>query len=244
MDAAPKSASSSSDKPSGDFLHFPTGILSFYDILILGIYCPYVWGCPASTELTAFLNSRIATAISRSSPRPCRILDIGVGTGYFLERAPLEDVKEITLLDINAECLDAAASRAQKAHPHIECAKVQANFLEPIAAEKLGGQFDIISLGLLLHCLPGPPARKADALVRLRDLLTKDGVLFGFTIIGKDATHSLMAKALLWFHNTIGVFDNYEDGVASFVKPLEEAFETVNWRIVGSMLLFEASKPK
>ncbi|KAK7530585.1 S-adenosyl-L-methionine-dependent methyltransferase [Phyllosticta citribraziliensis] len=243
MEPASKSITTTSDTSAGAALYSSFVRRFIYDRLVLGLYCPYAWGCTFA-ELAAFFNGRVATAISLSSPKTCRLLDIGVGTGCFLEQAPLDDVKEVALLDLNAKCLSAAASRTRKAHPRTECSTFHADILEPISAEKLGGRFDAISMMLLLHCLPGPPSRKGTMLRRLRDLLNKDGVLLGSTVLGKDVTHNVFGKILLWHINRIGGFDNYEDDVASFIKPLEDAFESVNWRIVGRTLLFEARKPK
>ncbi|KAK8157085.1 hypothetical protein IWX90DRAFT_314167 [Phyllosticta citrichinensis] len=243
MEPASKSTSTPSDTSAGAARYSSFFLRFIYDSLVLGINCPYAWGCPFM-ELAAFFNGRVATAILLSSPKTCRLLDIGVGTGCFLEQAPLDDVKEVALLDLDTNCLSAAASRTRKAHPRIECSTFHADILEPISAGKLGGRFDAISMMLVLHSLPGPPSRKGAMLRRLGDLLNTDGVLLGSTVLGKDVTHNFFGKILMWHINRIGVFDNYEDDVASFIKPLEDAFESVNWRIVGRTLLFEARKPK
>ncbi|KAJ0273354.1 hypothetical protein COL940_009900 [Colletotrichum noveboracense] len=81
---------------------------------------------------------------------------------------------------------------------------------------------------MLIHCVPGPPARKAEALIRLKSLLTPDGKLFGVTILGKGVKHNSMGKALMFWHNLFGVFGNTEDDMESFVGPLREAFEDVS----------------
>ncbi|KAK7519611.1 S-adenosyl-L-methionine-dependent methyltransferase [Phyllosticta citriasiana] len=240
----PVSTNSDTSAGAGAILYSSFALRFIYDTLVLRIFCPYVWGCAALTELAAFFNRHVATAISQSSSRSCRLLDMGVGTGYFPAQAPLDDSNEIALLDLNANCLSAAASRIREAHPRVKCTTFNADILEPISAEKLGGRFDAISMMLVLHCLPGPPARKGDMLRRLSGLLNKDGVLFGTTVLGRDVTHSFIGRILLWHLNRIRGFDNYEDDVASFIRPLEGSFESVNWRIVGRTLLFEAKKPK
>ncbi|KAJ7673556.1 hypothetical protein B0H17DRAFT_1208373 [Mycena rosella] len=152
----------------------------------------------------------------------------------------------LTLVDLNPSCLDAASARVRKAHLHLNCTTVHADFLAPDSLSPSSlGTFDAISAMLLLHCLPGPPSRKAVALVRLRHILRKEnGVLFGATILGQGIRHNLFGRFLMWLFNRRGIFDNREDHAKSFVEPLEEAFDEVKWRIVGAMLLFEARGPR
>ncbi|KAK2005875.1 hypothetical protein LZ32DRAFT_611725 [Colletotrichum eremochloae] len=95
---------------------------------------------------------------------------------------------------------------------------------------------------LLLHCLPGPPGPKVEALVRLGTrMLAEDGVLMGATILGDDAPHNLLGRFLILWHNVTGVFGNRQDDVETFVKELEKAFVKVEWEVVGVVLVFKAS---
>ncbi|KAJ7433720.1 S-adenosyl-L-methionine-dependent methyltransferase [Mycena latifolia] len=220
--------------------------LRFYDRVVLGPCFSYAWRCPTKTQLIPFFKTN-TTPTSSDSTHSRRLLDIGVGTGFFLEHAHLTSVSSLTLVDLNPNCLEVASARARRAHPRIDCSTVLADFLTPDGlASRVGeGPFDAISVMLLLHCLPGPPSRKAAALVRLKNLLTKEsGVLFGATILGKGVTHNLFGRLLMWWLNSKGIFDNREDEVTSFVAPLEEAFDEVKWRIVGKVLLFEAKGPR
>ncbi|GME62537.1 putative methyltransferase type 12 protein [Neofusicoccum parvum] len=234
----------STDTSAGAALYFSWILRFVYDRLVLGLYCKYAWGCPTFTKLTGFYNGNVEASVSRSSSH--RILDVGVGTGFFLEHAPLNQTEDIVLVDLNTNCLDTAAARTRKAHPHTHCATVHADVLadQPLSSDDLGGQFDAISVMLLLHCLPGPPARKAAALIRLRSLLDEDrGVLFGTTVLGKGVKHNMLGRLIMAWHNSIGVFDNYDDEAQSFIRPLQEAFKSVKWSVVGTMLLFEARDP-
>ncbi|KAF1952402.1 hypothetical protein CC80DRAFT_422797 [Byssothecium circinans] len=221
-----------------------------YDHLVYTLYTPYAWQC-SPAKLRTFFANHIQQATARSdrvSPEP-RILDIGVGTGYFLEHAPITEETTVVLANLNAICLDAARSRLNKAHPGSGCQTVLADFLdegkENVPAKLAGGDgFDSISMMLLLHCIPGPPARKANAVIGLRHLLRPDGVLFGATILGRGVQHNPIGKFLMAWHNFQGVFSNYYDDVQSFVGPLQEVFGEVRWEVCGTMLLFEAREPK
>ncbi|KAL2059969.1 hypothetical protein VTL71DRAFT_10124 [Oculimacula yallundae] len=236
-----------------------------YDHLVLGFYCSFVWRC-SSRKLRSFYGLKVAGAGDRSStskgpdlsgsttklrlPPASRLLDCGVGTGYFLEHAPIAGSSEVVLADLNPACLDAARLRTVSTHSGISCEIVKADFLsddpiEGLTLERVGGtKFDVISVMLLLHCLPGPSSRKAKGLVRLRHLLGDRGVLVGSTVLGRGVRHNALGKFIMFWHNLLGIFDNYTDDVAGFVEPLEGAFQTVKWELCGAMLLFEASGPK
>lgn len=252
MDNPPNTNLDNSDTSKGAAAYTPLLLKWLYDPLVLGLYFTHAWRCPTTTHLLPFFTAHTSRPDDPSSPPARRLLDIGVGTGYFLEQAPLASTTDLVLVDLNPNCLDAAAARARKAHPHLRCSTVQADFLAPcgLAADGIGGigdggKFDAISLMLLLHCVPGPPARKAAALVGLKHLLAEDrGVLFGATVLGRGETHNWFGRWLMWLHNKKGTFDNREDEVASFVGPLEEHFESVEWRVVGVTLLFEARGPR
>lgn len=248
---AKASSSTEPDTSAGVAAYSSTFLRFVYDYLVLGLYCSFAWRCAARPTLIDFFSSHVrpdpSSPASTNKSTPRRILDIGVGTGYFLEQAPLADVGEVVLVDLNNNCLERTAPRVLAAHPHVKCVPVQADFLQPggrLSPEALGGTFDSVSAMLLLHCLPGPPARKAAALVALRHLVEPEaGVLFGATILGDSVGHGVMGRFLMSWHNSAGIFDNRADDAESFVGPLKEAFRDVKWRVEGAMLLFEAKSP-
>ncbi|KZL71576.1 methyltransferase type 12 [Colletotrichum tofieldiae] len=252
------------DTFAGAMIYVPIFLRYVYDPVVLGLYCPYAWQIPSS-KMRDFFNSHVATAASRlrlsnladeknarpglSTNSPCRILDIGVGTGYFLKHAPIPAGSEVYLVDLNRAALQAARSRTMVAHPNTTCETSVADFLDPegkgLCREDLGGgSFDAISTTMLLHCLPGPPGRKADALIHLRHLLAPGGILFGMTILGRGVKHNIWGKQLIFWHNLLGLFGNTKDDIEGFIGPLREAFEHVRWEVHGTMLLFEARNPK
>ncbi|TLD11795.1 hypothetical protein PspLS_11648 [Pyricularia sp. CBS 133598] len=233
--------------------------LKTYDTLVFGVVTPYGWRCSAD-KLITFFNRNISLAADafKSSPesaQPTRILDIGVGTGYFPSRASLPKWTEYVLVDLNDTCMQVTLPVIQRAHPevgkNVKC--VVGDFLaqgdEPKSlfateGDLPKGGFDAISLMFLLHCLPGPPLRKAEALGRMGRLLRPGGVVFGATILGKGVSHNPLGHLVLWLNNYFGAFDNYEDDAISFLVPLQKMFEDVRYEVVGCMLLFEARQPR
>jgi len=82
-------------------------VLSIYDLWVLGISNKYIWKCPTSHLLKHF-NQHITS----------NHLDVGVGTGYFLDHCQFPTGKtRIGLLDLNQNSLDQAAKRIERYQP-------------------------------------------------------------------------------------------------------------------------------
>src|SRR4029450_12903336 len=148
--------------------------LALYALFILGLSCSLVWRCP-KRHLLDLYNRNVGT------PH----LDIGVGTGYFLDRCrfPVER-PEITLLDLSDACLRKAASRLERYSPHV----VKSNALDPL---DLGTtRFASVGLNGVLHCLPASSETKAAIFGNLKPVLEDGGVVFGSTILGSGVEHS------------------------------------------------------
>src|SRR5512132_2427525 len=69
-------------------------LLNLYDPLVLGPIARYVWRCPTPTLVERY----------RRHIRP-RHLDVGPGTGYFIERSELPPGSPVTILDPNPNVL-------------------------------------------------------------------------------------------------------------------------------------------
>lgn len=257
---------------AGAAVYSPLFLNLVYDGLVLGLYCTYVWRCPARV-LQNLYNTLVAEAqkspekngslVGPDSPATSkRILDVGVGTGYFLASTPLPENTLVTLFDLNPACLEAASLRCKESHTGLQDLEVKTicgDFLAPaddpnsihqklVDDQQQPDRFDVIMTSFLLHCVPGPPHRKARALASLARLVEpKSGVLAGATILGNRAEgvrHNIPGRFIMFWHNALGMFDNREDDVTSFVGALRNQFHDVRWEIVGTVLMFSARLPK
>ncbi len=200
--------------------------LKIYDPLILGFFTRVVWRCP-----TTLLVERYRRHI-----RP-RHLDVGPGTGYFLERAGLPSGAPITILDPNRNVLDHASRRLQG----LDLTAVEADVCKPLP---LKATFDSAALHGVLHCLPGPLSRKAAAVANVAAVLAPTGVLFGASILGSSGPHTWLSRKMLDANNRRGIFDNLGDTQEGLGDILGASFERVELETIGSMAIFAATIPR
>ncbi len=199
--------------------------LSIYDALILGFYLRYVWRCPKQV-LTECYRSQIGG----------RHLDVGPGTGYFLEAAGPPEGVAITLLDPNPEVLSHAAQRLARYAPDT----VRADACTPLP---LTGTFESAALNLVLHCIDGAD-RKAAAIRNVAATLDEGGVLFGASVLGTPTVHRRLGSIALKTLNRRGMFSNLTDTEAALRGPLQEAFMEVELERIGAVALFTARRPR
>jgi len=200
--------------------------LKIYDPVILGFFTRVVWRCP-----TTLLVERYRRHI-----RP-RHLDVGPGTGYFLERAGLPAGSPVTILDPNMNVLDYASRRLQR----LDITAVAADVLKPLP---LDGRFDSAALHGVIHCLPGPLSRKAVAVANVAAVLAPTGVLFGASILGPSGPNTWLSRRILGANNRRGIFDNLGDTQEGLGEILGASFEHVELETVGSMAIFAATNPR
>ena len=198
--------------------------LAFYDVVILGFSCRFVWHSPKRRFLE--LYERHVGA---------RHLDVGVGSGYFLDRCrfPVER-PAITLLDLSEACLAKAARRIARYSPELR----RANVLEQLDLD--GARFDSVALNGVLHCLPATMEAKATAFRNLRPYLSEGGVLFGSTILGRGSDHGRLARKAIAVYNREGIFTNREDDRESHERALARSFSRHETETEGSFALFAA----
>ena len=200
--------------------------LKVYDPVILGFFTRVVWRCP---------TIRLAEPYRRYVGH--RHLDIGPGTGYFLERAGLPEHSQVTLLDPNVHVLDHAAQRLQ----HLDITTVEADVCKPLPVD---GPFDSAALAGVLHCLPGPLSHKARAVANVAAVLAPTGVLFGSSILGTTGSHTWLSRRALDILNRRGTFDNLGDTQEGLSEILRASFDQVELTTIGSMAIFAATNPR
>ncbi|MCT2063184.1 class I SAM-dependent methyltransferase [Dietzia cinnamea] len=195
--------------------------LRLYDAGVLGLTNRLIWRCPTATMVEHYRSHA-----GRSH------LDVGPGTGYFLERI---DSPSLTLLDLNASCLAAASDRVGHGR---SVASLQQSFFDPLPREH---SFDSIGLNFLLHCIPSH--EKWDRLSQLRGHLRPGGTIFGSTVIRDPETATLAARALNSTYNRLGVFGNADDTMDELENALR-GYTEVSTRRVGQVALFSARRPQ
>jgi 2-polyprenyl-3-methyl-5-hydroxy-6-metoxy-1,4-benzoquinol methylase len=202
---------------------YTPGFLAVYDPLVLGVMNRVMWRCPTS-EILRLYEAHVARTH----------LDVGPGTGWYLDHCRFETAPEITLFDANQDVLAKASARLARLDPSVH----QGNLLEATGLEP--ETFDSISLTHVLHCLPGTMADKGAVLGRLASLLRPRGMLFGSTILADRVLHTPVSRGLMRFLNARGVFGNRDDDLDGLKRALAGHFDGYAVRTVGSVALFTA----
>jgi hypothetical protein len=219
-------------------------VLAAYDAFVVGFSNSLAWKCP-SRLLVEFYNENVSA----------EHLDVGVGTGYFLDkcRFPASSPR-LTLVDLNPNCLRATARRVRRHHPSYDLVGVHwANALGPLDLGE--AKFGSIGVNYLLHCLPGglssgdptsgdptpgDPTSKSAVFRNLKPWLRAGGVLFGATILGAGVEHGFLARKLMDVYNAKGIFSNRSDSAEGLRAALGQHFEVTSLRVVGCVALFSA----
>jgi hypothetical protein len=198
-------------------------LLSVYDLYVLGFSNTFVWQCPSRLILDLY-NAHVSG----------KHLDVGVGTGYFLDKCKFPTQRPtLVLADINTNCLQTTAKRLQRYNPTLH----RANVLEPLQIGE--ADFDSIALNYLLHCLPGNLLGKGAVFRNLKPLLNNNGgVIFGTTIVGAGIKRNFLADILIRAYNSKGIFSNFNDNAADLESVLRDNFRDFSIRVVGCVAFF------
>lgn len=201
-------------------------LLAIYDPWVLGFMSRAVWRVPTAPYIEQYRRN-----LGR------RHLDVGPGTGYFLEKAAPPAGTEITLLDPNPNVLARCSRRLAAMHP----TSVQASVMESLPVDTT---FNSAALSFVIHCLRGPMENKSAAIRNIAAVLEPDGVLFGGTVLGLEEHHTPQARLFLKFANKAGDFDNLGDTADGLRRILEGSFEMVEIDVGGSAATFTARNPR
>lgn len=200
-------------------------ILSVYDIWVLGISNHFIWRCP-TRRLRQLYHKYVSS----------EHLDVGVGTGYYLDKcSPKKGYERLTLLDMNQNSLDKTAGRIHRYSPEL----FRANVLEPLTMA--AKPFQSIAVNYLFHCLPGSLPEKGIILDHLAPWLAPDGLLFGATLLGKGVKHTKRAQSLMAFYNEKGIFSNLDDSLDDLHRILDDRYQNYQVEVIGCCALFVAS---
>ncbi len=201
-------------------------LLNAYDPLVLGPIARYVWRSP-TPQLVEGYRRHIRD----------RHLDVGPGTGYFLDRSGLPEGAAMTIVDPNQNVLRHVSRRLGR----FAVTSVEADVLKPLP---VAGPFDSAALHMVIHCLPGPMSRKAMAVANIAAVLEPDGVLFGGSVLGRSGHHTWLARRFLDVFNRQGGFDNLDDTEDGLREILGASFEHVELETMGSVAIFAATHPR
>ncbi len=204
---------------------YTLGWLSEYDEQVLDKICLEVWRCDRA-ELLAGYDRNIGE----------RHLDLGPGTGFFLDRCRHSSPRpQIALVDLNPAVLAEASERLRRFRP----VTFERDVLSPL--ELGGARFDSAGLNLLLHCLPGGLGHKAKVFDYARAHVVPSGRIFGSTVLAEGVAHSTKAHELLSRLNAMGAFDNQGDSLSALEAELASRFNDYRIIVRGSVAIFEAS---
>ena len=195
--------------------------LALYNVAILGYFSRVAWKCPAS-RIVEHYNAHVSA----------NHLDVGVGTGYFLDHCRFPATPRLALMDVNPNCLEVAAPRVERYAPEV----YRANVLEPI---ELGvPKFDSVGLNYLLHCLPGNIRAKAVVFGYLRALANPGAVIFGATLLSGGVPRNWLARKVMDRNNANGIFSNADDDLDGLRWVLSEHLNRSEIEVVGCVSAF------
>jgi len=199
-------------------------LLAVYDWLVLGLNARLLWRCNPK-ELLELYDRRASN----------EHLDIGVGSGYFLDRCQFPSASpRICLFDLNPNSLAFAASRIARHRPESH----QGDVLAPLPFS--AGRFRSVGMSALLHCLPGNITTKASAFKNVARCMAPGAPLFGCTVVNVPERMHWLARRVMKNLNRDGVFSNLDDRPEELERALAQHFDAVQVRLVGCVAIFEA----
>lgn len=201
--------------------------LFIYNLYVLRFNNRFLWRCPRRRLLRHY-DEHIH----------CNHLDVGPGTGWYLQHAtfPCQNPR-VTLLDLSPDSLATASRRLRKLSP----VSVNSDIFSPIPTDEKYGS---IAANYVFHCIPGDWETKSLAIRHIAAALSSDGVFFGSTILGQGVRHNWLGRRTMARFNASGTFHNDTDDLAGLQKALDTYFERYTTTMVGKVALFSASQPR
>ena len=201
---------------------YTKGLLATYDLGVLWLSSRLAWRCPAA-RIVAHYDRHVSN----------NHLDVGPGTGYFLDHCRFSSAKpRIALLDLNPNCLDVASRRIARYEPEVH----QASVLDPIAIDT--APFDSAALNYVLHCLPGTIRTKSAVFRNLEAVLSPGGTLFGSTLLYGEVPKNWLSRHLMDIYKKLKIFTNTEDDLTGLRWALSQHLSNVSIEVIGCVALF------
>ena len=202
--------------------------LRLYDPLIVNVIAPHVWGCSPEVLVDHYREHVTSNHA-----------DIGVGTGYFLDRCGFDSNNpRLALIDLQPNCLAYTARRLSRYQPRTYLRDV----MRPIDQID-GGPFDSIALGGIIHCLPGNLTHKAKVFDRIAPLAKPGTRIFGYTLVYDGVQDRIRRVVVAPLLNGLRVIDNKNDHLGDLRRELNTRFVNCQIDLVGCMALFAATVP-
>ena len=197
--------------------------LAIYNFVVLGVSNRFLWKCPTQ-RLLAQYNQWVTN----------NHLDVGVGTGYFLDQCQFRSPSpRIALMDLNNKVLEFTFQKISRYSPETYCC----NVLEPISFN-IPTNSILLVLTICFIRLPGTIESKSCALDHLKTLMNPNAVLFGSTILGRGVKCNWFVQQLMTIYNQKGIFSNKQDDLKGLERELKRRFKDVSVEIVGCVALF------
>ncbi len=200
--------------------------LHVYDTLVMDVLARHAWGCPPE-RFVAFYREHL---------RPNHA-DIGVGTGYCLDRCTPGPTSRLALIDLRSSCLEHCARRLERFRPEIFVRDAR----EPIQIDTR--RFDSIGLGGLLHSLPGDLRSNGVVFDAIAPIAAPGAVVFGYTLVRDGVERSLRRRLVHRLLNGLRIIDNRDDRMVDLAAELGRRFSDCRLELVGSVAFFSAIVP-
>ena len=198
--------------------------LGVYDALIVNAVARFVWSCPPKTLIDCY---RIHAS--------CNHADVGVGTGYVLDRCGLDARNtRLALFDLQPNCLEYAARRLERFTPE----QYLWNAGDPLVGI---APFDSIGLGGILHCLPGDMRAKGRVFDALHAVCNDGATLFGYTLVNDAVADRLRRRLVSRFFHRLQVVNFSNDSVQALEHELARRYDHYSVAVVGCFAFFSAT---
>lgn len=207
---------------------YTSNFLRIYDHYFFGYVSRLYWRCPAKHVVDHY-----------SGHVTDDHLDVGVGTGYCLDRCRFPGADpQITLMDLSQNCLDFASKRLAR------YAKVRTHVGSVLEPQPFAQRFGSIAINYILAVLPGSMEDKGPAVSNMAACLRPDGVLFGCTPLYDYAADNRLARWRMDSLERQGLFSIRGDDETTLARLLANSFDRYEIRRVGCVAFFSATGPK